>query len=206
MDIFTDLLNVIVWGAGLLSAALVLLPLHLRAAGGVEGDEIDGDVEIRWGWGIFTVRQALASGMEFFVFSFRIYRRPGRKERWKPRRRKEKKNAGPDPILLVSHRKTISNILHRIRKTIGLRARLHGVFGFDGPEYTALSALFLDQIGNHLPGVELDLRPDYLDSTMNLKASVYASIWPVVLLAIMAGLLFKQDTRRLLSDLRSKRR
>ncbi len=202
MEILFTILIALVWVTGALALAVLLLPLHVRAIGEMEGFVVDGVLEALWSWGLFKVCQTPENGLECFLLGFRVYRSSGKKKVRDERPKKAGKDRSQMVPVFLEHRKTILGIMGKFLEAIGLRARIQGSMGLDSPDRTALLAQILSWVSPELLGVEVDIVPDYLNRAVDLEGTVRASIWPVYLLAVTAGLLFKRDTRQLLYALR----
>lgn len=98
----------------------------------------------------------------------------------------------------LHHRRALLRVVKRLYRAMGVRARLEGALGLDDPTETALLWGVLMQVQAWLPGLELAVRPDFLEEQLDLRGTLRGRIWLAHLLLIMAGQLLRADTRQML--------
>ena len=98
----------------------------------------------------------------------------------------------------LQHRCTLTRFLGRLYRAMGVRARLEGALGLDDPAETAVLWGALMQLQALLPGLELAVRPDFLDEELDLRGRLRGRAWLLHLLVVLVGQLLRADTRRML--------
>lgn len=206
MEILGILVAGLLWSIALALAALVVVPARVTAFGDLEDEEADARAELLWGAGLLGARIDTERSLELLAFGRVVHRRTidagDRDDRKKAKEKKEKKDRRPELGTLYEERITILEILRRLVAALRVRARIRGSVGLERPDHTAYLALLLEQLAAALPGVEIDVGPDYLEQSVRLEASVDALIWPAELLIVSGGLLLQPKTRRLVRALR----
>jgi hypothetical protein len=194
---------VLLWTlAAVLAVLLVLLivPIHVRAEGGIHGMSLSGKAAIRWGWGLVSVRMAPGSGFTLHVLGIRIWTFTGsdEPEPEKPEEPKKKGRKGPGLRWFLEYRRHAWKLLKRLLDTLRLRLRVTGELGLGDPADTALLAALLGELERSQELVELEVQPDWLDETIELDGDLGARIWPIHIGLILLGALLRKDTRRMM--------
>lgn len=204
-----------------LALLVVLLPFHARAVGTVEGLSARGEARISFGWVLLSVRLR-PGGASLYVLGLRLWTfRPSAEEageedeeaqaakeaekRAKAEEKKKKRGKKKRPSIraLWRHRRTGWRLLRRLAATLRLRAEVRGVVGLGDPADTASLFQTLWILDGTLPGVRLDVTPDWLDERIELEGELRARLWLAHLGGVLLAALWKKDTRMLLRAVRA---
>ncbi len=184
---------------GALVGMLILIPFHVAAHAKLDDYEADGALDIWWCWGLVGIRVLPSSEIEITLAGHLIQRRPIELSGQK----KEKPEKGrPDPRVFIEHRTTILHILNRFTAALEPDATIWGNVGLDRPEHTAYLNVFLNELDAALPGVLIDVSPNYIEPSVLLRGVIRAFIWPARLAAVAIALISERETRQLLQALR----
>ncbi|MGC4118240.1 MAG: hypothetical protein QM765_27550 [Myxococcales bacterium] len=203
-------------GLGLLGLllALVLVPLRAVALGSVHDASPEGAVRVEWAWGLAGF-EAGTQGKALRLFWLRVWRfaagsgeaktDDGTKKPKETKSRGEKKK-GPGALARlrsgVEHSPALRRMAMRLARALHLRLSVRGVVGTGDPAQTAQLFAVLLAV-QELPGVELDVRPDWLDEELEVDVRGSARVWLADLLVVAAGLLLDRENRAALRAMRS---
>jgi hypothetical protein len=192
----------VLWGLALLVAALLLMPITVRAHGAAGEEELWGIAELSWGRGLATVRVGPEPRGRLYLLGIPVYRSGSLLDREDKDKKKKKKVAGRAGGL-----KRIAAVEGRVALRMASRAirALHpclyigGTVGLADPGNTALMLSAVRRI-DELAGerVRLDLRDDYLEDTTQLHGRMGAWIVPAELGLVLLVWMLRSDTRRVL--------
>jgi hypothetical protein len=204
------LLALVAWILALLGGVLLLLivvPIHLRASGELCLEPWTGEaqLEARWAWGLLAFRLGYPEGAGLFMFGRRVKRiePPSEEEKQKKKAQKkekkeqqQQKKKGKKRGLgwFLRHRRTMFRAAGRLLRTLGPEARIRGTVGLGDPADTAvlLQAVWLaDRV---VPGLVLELQPDYVEDVLELQGRARLRVWLLYTLAVAVALLFRRDT------------
>ncbi len=207
-------------GLGLvgLLLALVLLPFRVRALGAVHGAEPAGGVRLEWAWGLVGF-EAGNEGAALRLLWLRVWRfgarkkgatadeeeKKKKKEEKKGKKKGKKKASGSVLARLragLEHGPALRRMLKRLAATLHFRLVARGVVGTGDPADTALLFGAVRAL-QELPGVELDLRPDWLDEELEIDARASVRIWIADLLVVVVALLLVRENRAALREVRA---
>jgi hypothetical protein len=211
VDLALTLLLWLLCFLGGLLLLFLLLPVHVNADGQANIVLIDGEAEARWAWGLVSLRLTPERGAWVHLLGRpvrRLRRRPSStyqggdddeakpqdQETTRPRSGGGRRGLG----WFLYHRQALLRVVKRLYHAMGVRARLEGALGLDDPTDTAVLWGVLMQVQAWLPGLELAVRPDFMDEQLDLRGTLRGRIWLAHLLVIMAGQLLRADTRQML--------
>jgi hypothetical protein len=219
-------LTLLLWLLCILGGLLLLfllLPVHVSADGEANVVLIDGEAEARWAWGLLSLRLTPERGAWVHLLGRpvrRLRRRAGSytdedgdengdedgdedgdaeapeqaEEADEPQGSGGRRGLG----WALHHRRALLRVVKRLYRAMGVRARLEGALGLDDPTETAVLWGMLMQVQAWLPGLELAVRPDFMDEQLDLRGTLRGRIWLAHLLLIMAAQLLRADTRQML--------
>ncbi|MBI5498858.1 MAG: hypothetical protein HY907_01335 [Deltaproteobacteria bacterium] len=201
----TILVAVLFWLAVVLGGVLLLallVPVSVRACGGVRGESANGVVDARWGGGV--VRLTIGSGEEgrVRVFGLPLFRvkgksraegkRKGRNHRWTPMDTDGKGKPGA----AWAHRRTLWMAMRRLLRTLHLRGRIEGTVGLDDPADTAVLYGMLATVDGGSERFVVAVDCDWVDETLELEGTVRGMLWPLQVVAVGLALWVRRDVRR----------
>jgi hypothetical protein len=218
MSIVLTILAVLGIVLGSLLALLLLVPVHLRAAGVLSADDLWGQAIGRWGWGAIHLCADTDDGVVFRLFGFRIDWRPSpddeKKRRKKDERQEKKQNkkqkrrdeGQPGQARAVwRSRRALLRMVGRLLGTLHLRLWVEGVIGLGEPDRTVALDQCLQQIDARTgPGLDLDIWCDFHEPMVDLEAVFTARVWLIETLVGAIGLLLQRETRTAIRALRGK--
>ena len=191
---------VLLWiaaGLGTLLALLVLIPIHVRADGGVDDLSLTGQAHIRWAWGVLSVRMTPERGASVHLLGLRIWTLDrGEDDDDEPR--PKKKRARGWVQWLLQHRQTGLRFVKRMIRTLRLQMRLQGELGLGDPTATALLNRLLWQLNRMSPTVSVRVEPDWLNERVQLDGEVKARIWLAHMGLVLLGGLLHRETRQMI--------
>jgi len=190
---------VLLWIAAVLGALLalvVLVPLHIRAAGSVDDLTVEGQARIRWAWGVLSVRLTQEQGATLHLVGLRIwtFRKSTKEKKPKPPRERAKGSLQ----WLVKNRRAGLQLMKRLIRTLRLQLRVQGRLGLDDPAATALVNRALAHLLGSSRAVSWQVEPDWLDETVQLDGEFRARIWLAHLGLVLLGGLLHRETRQML--------
>ena len=201
-------------GLGLLGAllALVLLPFHARALGSVHEATPAGAVRVEWTWGLVAFEVGTA-GAALHLLWLRVWRfGPRRKaqadevKKKEEKEKAEKKRARGSVLRRVhaslEHGGRLPRMAMRLARALHLRLVAQGTVGTGDPADTAVLFGTLRAL-QQLPGVELDLRPEWLDEELEVDAQASARVWIAEVVVVALGLLLVRENRAALRAVRA---
>jgi len=204
------ILSVLLWLAavlGLLLLALLVVPLQARGEGRVLEEELDGELRVRWGFGLIGVRLSSRRPSGFTLCGLRVAGLPRRsaEERQEKKREKKQERAKKQGSRSrrglrwsLAHREGLRRVLRRALGALGLRLEVRGRLGLGDPAETALAELIAGEL-RRLRAVRLELAWDYLDDVVELEARGRARLWLLEVVGIgLALLLADREVRALL--------
>ena len=211
MDLALTLLLWLLCVLGGLLLLSLLLPVHVNADGQANIVLIDGEAEARWAWGLLSLRLTPERGAWVHLLGRPVRRlrrgssstdqggdddeaKPQDEDTTRPRSGGGRRGRG----WFLYHRQALLRVVKRLYHAMGVRARLEGALGLDDPTDTAVVWGVLMQVQAWLPGLELAVRPDFMDEQLDLRGTLRGRIWLAHLLVIMAGQLLRADTRQML--------
>ena len=214
--------------SGLLAAMLVTLlalPISVCARGLVEGDRLWGELSATWAWG--ATRATWAPGRREITLLGRPLSSSALSKaasRWIRHRKskatggeaggKPKSRTGPHRsksqpwsirLAQLGHLLgTVRILVVRLVSALHLRLTVEGRAGLDDPADTAVAYTLVRNAARGLPArVEFLLEPDYVESRLDVRSRLSATVWPGELLLCLLLLLLRADVRRALWALRS---
>lgn len=207
------MITLLAWIGVILSGlllTLLLVPVHVRAAGEVYELEVDGGLVIGWGFGLLSVRVTRRAGGALYLCGVRVTRFEKKQEDEEKRRRREEKKREKKERRKAKRRErggsswgmrrawAARHAFGQLLRTLHLRGRVEGVIGLTDPYETALALQVVRAVAAALPAFELDVDADWMDEALDLEGEVRARVWPIETLVVGLGLLLRRDTRRIL--------
>jgi len=206
-------LTLLLWLLAVLGGLVLLfllLPVHVSADGQANVVLIDGEAEARWAWGLVSLRLTPERGAWIHLLG-----RPVRRVRRRASaHREDEADEAPEQTgetprrrdtggrrglgWMLHHRHALLRVVKRLYRAMGVHARLEGALGLDDPAETATLWGLLMQMQGWLPGLELAVRPDFMDEQLDLRGTLRGRIWLAHLLVIVVGQLLRADTRQML--------
>ena len=182
--------------------ALLVVPFRARALASVHGASPRGELRIDWGWG-FLGFEVARGGAALRLLGLKVWsfgpRTPG-----EPKAEEKKERGGAIAALRAGfrHRRPLFAIASRLALSLHLRLVVRGVVGAGDPADTALLFAALRAL-EELPGVELDLRPEWLDEELEVDVRGGARIVVAELLVAVVGLLLVPKNRAAVREMRA---
>lgn len=192
---------VLLWIVALLGSLLVILllvPIHLRAEGGVDDESLDGRVRIQWAWGVLSVRVTPAgvATLHFFGLRFWTLRKRGPKDEADPAPKKER--AKGQLRWFLKHRQTGLRFAKRLIRALRLQLQVRGELGLGDPASTALMNRLLWELNRTSPSVSFAVEPDWMEERVQLDGAIRARIWLAHIGLVLLGGLLNRETRQML--------
>lgn len=179
-----------------LLAALLLVPLHLEAAGQIDEDDTTGQARVRWGWWLVVLRADMRRGVRLQVVGVPVWRlrrlQVPEKKAKKPRRLRRFSLRGG--LAGLRHRRVVLRLVRTVWRAIPVRGRVVGTIGLRDPAQTAVLFGVLDSVTRRAPS--LDIRPDWLDPAVSLAGSIRIHIWPPRILAALLWMMLRDGKAR----------
>jgi hypothetical protein len=195
----------ILWLVAFVGAALgavLAFPVTVRARGHVNEEQMWGQVQAAWAWGIASAflspqrREVRLFGLALPRRRKRQVPRPGKTEKAIRHRPRMSQLLEQLPVLLAAVRRFLS-ALH-VRWTIQGRA------GLDDPADTAMAAVLVRQVALALPApVGIAIEPEYLEPALRLHSTLVVRLWLGEVLFVALRQLARRDVRQALRALRS---
>ncbi|MBI5491096.1 MAG: DUF2953 domain-containing protein [Deltaproteobacteria bacterium] len=209
----TIVFAVLMWLAVVLGTVLLvalLVPVSVRARGGVHGESTDGVVDARWGGGI--VRLTIGSGEEGQVRVlglpfFRVKGKPhpeNKDEKDEKAKEKEPGERRRKPGAAWGHRRTLWMAMRRLLRTLHLRGRIEGTVGLADPADTGILCGLLSTVGGGSERFVVAVDCDWTDETLELDGTVRGLLWPLQVVAVGLALWVRRDVRRALRAMRGR--
>jgi hypothetical protein len=198
MELLTPLAFAALLGIAALPIAILLLPFQLDVHAEMEDSEAAAALDVEWCWGALGLRVDAGKQAEVRVFDRRVHRF----ELSLPERKPGPKKPLPKPSVFVENRGLLLELLGKLNGLVQLRARVWGSVGLGRPDRTAYLATSLAELDAALPGLEIDVGPNYVEQSVLLWGSLSAFVWPIDLLTLAAEIALRRDTRQLLQALR----
>lgn len=194
---------VLLWiaaGLGALLTLLLLIPIHVRANGGVDDVSLTGRAKLRWAWGVISVRMIPSPCATLHLVGLRIWTFRGKGSDHTPddEPRTPRKRAKRWFQWLLRHRHTGLRLAKRMIRTLRLQMRLQGELGLGDPAATALLNQLLWQLNRMSPSVSVQVEPDWLDERVQLDGEVEARIWLAHMGLVLLGGLLHRETRQMI--------
>lgn len=185
-----------------LVALVVALPFHARARAEANEAALAGQLRVTWAWGVVSVRASGERGPALYVLGLRLARLSSAadtadKKRRKPKQAKDQAPAGARARWARQHRRYLMDVAGRMWRALRIRLHAQGVLGLDDPADTFVLFELLHQL-ERVPGVQLDLRRDYFDDTMDVEVELRGRVWLPGFAALALTLLVKPETWRVL--------
>jgi hypothetical protein len=182
--------------AAALVAVVVAAPLSAGAAGHADRDGVAGRFALRWAGGLLGFEGASGDGLRARVLgvSFRVGApdRAREPEAGKPRPLRRRGGSWTD----ADRFKALLRLARRVLRAVRVRARVAGVVGLADPADIAMLFLGLSALDGAVPGLDLDLRPDWVDEALDVDGSGRVTVWPpAVLWAAAAWWVTDRDGR-----------
>ena len=208
-------LTILLWilaVVGIILAAVLLVPVHVRAAGQVRGLTASGWARARWGFGFISIKANPETGVALYWLGLRIWRfkfkghkepRPEKKKKKRPsskKRSRAAKTAEADKGFgwFWRNQRMFYWMAGRMYRTLHLKGRIEGTVGLGDPADTAYLWMLLWQLEGRVPGLELSVRCDWQDEELDLNGDVRAWVWPLQVLLVAAFTFLRRDVRRAL--------
>ena len=206
------LLAVLLWIAVVLAGLLLLVllvPLSVRAHGGVHGERAGGRLDVRWGGGVIRVTAGTEEIGRVRVLGLPLFRVGGGRRREKPRPERKKderrKEKGSQRRMRLGeawgHRRTLWMAGRRMLGTLHLRGRIEGTVGLADPSDTAILHGLLATVGGGRR-LAVDVDCDWMDETLELDGTLRGFVWPPQAAVVLLVLWLRRDVRRALRALR----
>lgn len=201
------LLGVLYVALGLVALAL-LMPFHLDARGWIEDGDGAGRAQVRWGGWLVVFRADTESGITLRLLGIRVWRlgerrRDPRKaakkqaKRETQRQKKREEGRGARRGGVFRHRHALLRTLGAIWRAIPVRGHLYGAIGLSDPGDTAAVFAAIEPFNRSGRGVDFDLEPDWVESTVALDGALTLRLWPIhILLALLWLVVRDGPTRR----------
>jgi hypothetical protein len=195
-------LTILLWilaVVGIILAAVLLVPVHVRAEGRVRGLSAAGWARARWGFGFISIRANPETGVALYWLGLRVWRlkMKGHKKP-EPEKKKKEKQADRGFGWFWRNRRMFFWMAGRMYRTLHLKGRMAGTVGLGDPADTAYLWMFINLLEDRVPGLELDVRCDWQDEALDLNGNLRAWIWPVQVLLVAAFTFLRRDVRRVL--------
>lgn len=201
---------------------VVAVPVHVRGRGSVQGLDVDGTLEARWGWGFVKLVASPQVGAEARLLGLRIWRyRPKppkktkeeiekeiEKKKEKERRKKEKARARRKPGPLAKtlggwfHRKPLVELMRRILRTLRISLAIQGRLGLGDPADTAVAITVIRQVDEWMKHVRLWVEPEYEQDVVDIAGFFSARLWLLHVAFVFVAALFNRDIRRAMMAVR----
>jgi hypothetical protein len=202
-------LAVLGWVAVALGALLLLVllvPLSLRARGGVHGETADGAIDVRWGGGVVRLTAGSGGSGRLRVFGWPVWRVGARPARAGKPRTGESRGEGASGwrrfAAAWTHRRTLWPAFRRLLGTLHLRGRVAGTVGLADPADTAALYGLLATLDRGNERLALDVDCDWMDETVELDGTVRGLLWPLHAATVGLALWARRDVRRALRAMR----
>ncbi len=185
-------------------AAVLFVPISVRAEVDAGENVLSGGAELRWGHSIAMVRVSSEAVARFYLFGVRLYSMPvtfdGKDETKIKKKKRRKKRMGPNlRQLLGDGRPILVKMIARGARAFHPHLYIDGTIGLGDPGNTALLLMAARQIDSLVTDrVVLNLRDDYLEDTTQLVGHFNAWIVPTEVVLILLIWLVRSDTRRVL--------
>jgi len=198
------LLNGLMWLGIVLGGLLLLVllvPVHVRAWGRVDGESADGRVRVRWGGGVVAFH-ASPAGLELRMLGLRVSRlrgggsRPRRPKREREEHEEDGRRRGPR--WAWRHRRALMRAMLRVLAALHPRGRVSGVIGLGDPGDMAALFALLSRAEERWRRLELDVACDWTEEVLDLEGTVRAFVWPVELAIVLLVVRLRPDVRRAL--------
>ncbi len=195
---------VVLWIAAALVALLglaVILPMHLRATGAVDDLNLDGQVRVRWAWGVISVRLNADHGATLHVLGLRCWTFRADDDE---KKKKEKKDKPKKPRArgwlqwFLQYRHAGKRLLKRLIRTLRLQLQVQGELGLGDPASTALLNRFLWELNRASPSVNVQVDPDWLEERWQLDGELTARLWLAHLGLVLLAALFNREMRQMI--------
>ncbi|MBI5548633.1 MAG: hypothetical protein HY901_32530 [Deltaproteobacteria bacterium] len=190
-----------------LLGALVLLPFHARAFGAIHDASPAGAVRVEWAWGLVGFELG-TEGAALHLLWLRVWRFGPRRKHQSEEKKDERREKKPRKSALarlrasLGHGGALRRMVVRLALALHLRLQAWGAIGTGDPADTALLLATIRAL-QELPGVELDLRPEWLDEELEIDARASARVWVAELLVVAVGLLLVRENRVALREVRA---
>lgn len=228
------LLYIILWilvGLAALALILVLVPVHLRGRGSVQGFSADGVLEVSWGWGFAKFVSSRRAIGEARLLGLRIWRyrhktdeekeqdekknrekRRKKEEKRKKKKQKEKKKqkkkqkkaSSPESMKALGvwlNRKHLIELIRRMLATLRIRLVIQGRLGTGDPADTAIIITVIRQLDARIKYIHLKVEPVYEQDLLNLAGAFSGRLWLLHIIFVFVAALFNRDIRRTLKAL-----
>jgi len=190
----------IVAAVGGLITLFVLVPIHLRAEGGVHDQSLEGQVWVRWAWGVLTVGMTPDRTTTVHLLGWRIwtFHQGGSKDKPDPEPKPKKKKAKGWLQWLAQHRQTGLQFVRRLIHTLRLQLQVRGELGLGDPARTALLSRLLWELNRVSPALSINVEPDWMEEHIGLDGALRARVWLAHLGLVLLGGLLNHETRRMI--------
>ena len=195
------LLTILLWilaVVGIILAVVLLVPVHIRARGRVQGLSVSGWARARWGFGFISIKADPQTGVALYWLGLRVWRfKMKGHEEPKPEKKKKEK-AGRGSGWFWRNRRMLFWMAGRMYRTLHLKGRIAGTVGLGDPADMAYLWMLLWQLEGRVPGLELSVECDWQDEALELDGDVRAWVWPLQVLLVAAFTFLRRDVRRAL--------
>jgi len=227
------LLYIILWipaGLGALLLLFVLVPVHLRGRGSVQGFTADGVLEVSWGWGFVKFVSSRRAIGEARLLGLRIWRyrhkteeekeqakkkdrenkrkkeeqRKQKKKKKKQKQMKQKKASTPESMKALGvwlNRKPLIELIRRILATLRINLAIQGRLGTGDPADTAIVITIIRQLDARIKYIRLKVEPVYEKDLLDLAGAFSGRLWLFHIVFVFIAALFNRDIRRALKAL-----
>lgn len=200
----------------MLLLALLCIPVAFSGRGSL-AERLSGEAELTWGGGLVAAKLILINTEQSnYIIRLGGWIKQIKRSEQNPQKTTSSKDAKGSKRLSLNFIKPFLNqkvirevllFLNRIWYSLKLRLSLHGEYGTDDPALTGVIAALIAALcavinGNYF---NLQLNPNFEDSTLNLRGELHGRLVPAVLIWDFGSLMLKAPIRRIWWNMMTKK-